>query len=170
MLPSNFNQNIRQDLIESSSSNLADSLPTGTNFIQGWPLVWVSNAQLKLFGLSAANDTTTDDASITFKTDIRPEGLVGVALHELAHALGRQPKGLEPNIFDLFRFTSPGQRLFDADNKTAPAAICAGRRRHEIADYGITSDPSDFLNNNSPGVQGAPMHSMKGGQPNSLDY
>ena len=169
VLPSNFNQNIRQDLIASSSSNLADSLPTGTNSIQGWPLVWVSNAQLKLFGLSGANDTTTDDASITFNTNIPSEGLVGVALHELAHALGRQPKGPEPNIFDLFRFTSPGQRLFDGGDKTAPASYFSlDGGVTKLADYGTTADPSDFFNNNArQACKAAPMHSMKPWSTNS---
>ena len=156
-LPSNFKQNIRQDLIKSSSSNLADSLPSGTNFIQGWPFVWVTTTQLKLFGLSAANDATTDDASAHFNTDIDPSALVGIALHELTHALGRVPLALglnldvAPNIFDLFRFTTAGERLFNADNPTAPAgyfSLDGGATK--LADYGTTSDPSDFLNHRVP--------------------
>ena len=162
VLPSNFNQNIRQDLIASSSSNLADSLPTGTNSIQGWPFVWVTSAQLKLFGLSAPNDTTTDDASAHFNIDIDPSALVGVALHELTHALGRVPLALGPNldlapsIFDLFRFTSPGQRLFSTGNPTAPASYFSlDGGVTKLADYGTTNDPSDFFNYQRPaGVQG----------------
>ena len=90
ILPSTWRQNIRQDLINSSGSNLAAVLPD-TQSIQGSPFVQVSNAQLKLFGLLDANDTSTDDGSATFSTDIPQADLVGVALHELTHAMGRAP-------------------------------------------------------------------------------
>src|SRR5216683_3477177 len=88
-----------------------NALPGGSS-IQGQSNVAVWNAQLKLWGLMAANDTTTDDGSATFATDIDPNLLVGVALHELTHAMGRVPYGPAPDIFDLFRFTSLGTRLF----------------------------------------------------------
>ena len=124
VLPSNFKQNIRQDLIASSSSNLADSLPTGTNSIQGWPFVWVTNTQLKLFGLSAPNDTTTDDASAHFNTDIDPSALVGIALHELTHALGRVPLALGLNWIWRQAFltcsASPAQASGCLDAATRP--------------------------------------------------
>ena len=162
MLPSNFNQNIRQDLIASSSSNLADSLPTGTNSIQGWPFVWITNTQLKLFGLLSPNDNTTDDASAHFEMNIDPSALVGIALHELTHALGRVPSGsgaepgFGPKHFDLFRFTSPGQRLFSTGNPTAPASYFSlDGGVTKLADYGTTNDPSDFFNyQRAAGVQG----------------
>ncbi len=63
-----------------------------------------------------------------------------------------QPYGPQPDIFDLFRFTSAGTQLINGAN-TAPAAyfsIDGGTTK--LADYGRTSDPSDFLNS---GVQGA---------------
>ena len=78
-------------------------------------------SELKLWGLIDANDTTTDDGSAPFATDINPNLLVGVALHELTHALGRVPYGSAPDIFDLFRFTSPGVRLFQGGNSHPPA-------------------------------------------------
>src|ERR1700712_794472 len=67
-----------------------NALPTGTT-VQGQSNVAVWNAELKLWGFMGANDTTTDDGSATFATDIDPKLLVGVALHELTHALGRVP-------------------------------------------------------------------------------
>src|SRR2546430_1214904 len=98
-----------------------------------------------------ANDTTTDDGSATFATDIDPNLLVGVALHELTHAWGRIPYGPQPDIFDLFRFTSAGTRLFSGSD-TAPAAYFSVDGGYtKLADYGRNSDPSDFLNS---GVQG----------------
>jgi serralysin len=78
--------------------------------------------------------------------------LVGVALHELTHAMGRVPYGPAPDILDLFRFTSPGVHLFSGAD-TAPAAYFSlDGGATKLADYGRTSDPSDFLNG---GVQGS---------------
>jgi serralysin len=88
-----------------------NALPSGTS-IQGQSNIAVWNAQMKVLGLMNPNDTTTDDGSATFATDINPNLLVGVALHELTHALGRIPYGTAPDIFDLFRYTSPATRLF----------------------------------------------------------
>ena len=158
VLPSNFNQNIRQDLIASSSSNLADLVADGHKLYSGMAFVWVTSAQLKLFGLSAPNDTTTDDASTPFNIDIDPSALVGVALHELTHALGRVPLALGPNldpapsIFDLFRFTSPGQRLFARRQPDrAGLVFFSGRRRHEIGGLRNDRRSERFFQLSTPG-------------------
>jgi Cadherin-like len=144
---------IRTNLINGAvpGDTTFNALPSGTS-IQGQSTVAVWNAQLKLWGLLGANDTTTDDGAARFATDINPNLLVGVALHELTHAMGRVPYGSQPDIFDLFRFTTPGTRLFQG-GATAPAAyfsIDGGNTK--LADYGRTSDASDFLNS---GVQGS---------------
>ena len=144
---------VRADLINDATpgDTTFNALPSGST-IQGQSSVAVWNAQLKLFGLLGANDTTTDDGSATFATDINPNLLVGVALHELTHAMGRVPYGPQPDIFDLFRFTSPGTRLF-LNGATAPAAYFSlDGGTTKVADYGQTSDASDFLNS---GVQGS---------------
>ena len=144
---------VRADLINNATpgDTIFNALPSGSS-IQGQSNVAVWNAQLKLFGLLGANNTSTDDGSATFATDINPNLLVGVALHELTHAMGRVPYGPQPDIFDLFRFTSAGVRLF-ADSNTAPAAyFSVDGGNTKLADYGKTSDPSDFLN---AGVQGS---------------
>jgi serralysin len=143
---------IKADLINHATPGDAifNALPGGAS-IQGQSNVAVWNAQLKLFGLVGANDTSTDDGSATFATDINPNLLVGVALHELTHALGRIPYGPQPDIFDLFRFTSPDVRLFTG-SATAPAAyFSVDGGNTKLADFGQTSDSSDFLNS---GVQG----------------
>jgi hypothetical protein len=65
--------------------------------------------------------------------------------------MGRVPYGPQPDIFDLFRFTGTGTRLFQG-GATAPAAYFSlDGGNTKVADYGRTSDPSDFLNS---GVQG----------------
>jgi serralysin len=83
---------VRTDLISHAApgDTTFNALPTGST-IQGQSNVAVWNAQLKLFGLLSPNDTTTDDGSATFATDISSNALVGVALHELTHAMGRIP-------------------------------------------------------------------------------
>ena len=143
---------VRSDLISTAvpGDTTFNALPTGST-IQGQSSVAVWNAQLKLFGLLGPNDTTTDDGSATFATDIQSSLLAGVALHELTHALGRVPYGSQPDIFDFYRFTSPGTQLI-ANGNTAPAAyFSVDGGNTKLADLGQTSDPSDFLNS---GVQG----------------
>ena len=147
---------VRADLINNATAGdtTFNALPSSSS-VQGQSSVAVWNAQLKLWGLLGASDTTTDDGSATFATDINGNLLVGVALHELTHAMGRipygPPYGPQPDIFDLFRFTSAGVRLIDGNN-TAPAAyFSADGGNTKLADFGQNSDPSDFLNS---GVQG----------------
>ncbi len=127
-----------------------NALPAGSS-IQGQTSVAVWNAQLKLWGILAGNDTTTDDGSATFATDINPSLLVGVALHELTHAMGRVPYGSAPDIFDLFRFTGANARMFSGASTASPAYFSVDGGTTKLADYGQASDPSDFLNS---GVQG----------------
>jgi serralysin len=142
---------VRSDLInrETPGDTTFNALPSGST-IQGQSNVAVWNAQLKLFGLLGANDTTTDDGSATFATDINPNLLVGVALHELTHALGRvtygEPDGPQPDIFDFYRFTSAGTRLFTDNLPAAASYFSLDGGNTKIADYGQSSDPSDFLN------------------------
>jgi hypothetical protein len=142
---------VRANLINNATpgDTIFNALPGGSS-IQGQSNVAVWNAQLKLWGVLGANDTTTDDGSATFATDINPNLLVGVALHELTHAMGRvpygPPYGPQPDIFDLFRFTSPGTRLIDGNNTTTPACFSVDGGNTKLADFGQTSDPSDFLN------------------------
>jgi hypothetical protein len=146
---------VRASLINNATpgDHTFDALLAGS-FIQGQTQVAVWNAQEKLFGQLSPNDATTDDGSATFATDINPNLLVGVALHELTHALGRIPYGPQPDIFDLFRFTSPGNRFFDGyippANAAGPPAgasyFSLDGGNTKLADYGQWSDPSDFLN------------------------
>ncbi|KWV43951.1 hypothetical protein AS156_24550 [Bradyrhizobium macuxiense] len=143
---------VRADLVNNATQgdSTFNGLPGGSS-IQSQSSVAVWNAQLKLWGVIGANDTTTDDGSLTFATDINSSLLVGVALHELTHAMGRVPYGPQPDIFDFYRFTSSGTLLF-SNNIPAPAAYFSlDGGTTKLADYGQNSDTSDFLNS---GVQG----------------
>ncbi|MBR0939482.1 NF038122 family metalloprotease [Bradyrhizobium jicamae] len=143
---------VRADLVNNASpgDTTFNALPSGSS-IQGQSSVAVWNAQLKLWGMIGATDTTTDDGSLTFATDINPSLLVGVALHELTHAMGRVPYGPQPDIFDFYRFTSPGVRLFSNTIPSSAAYFSLDGGSTKVADYGQNSDPGDFLNS---GVQG----------------
>jgi serralysin len=143
---------VRSDLINDATPGDAsfNSLPNMTA-VQGQTQVAVWNSQLKLFGTINPNDTTTDDGSVTFATDINSSLLVGVALHELTHALGRVPYGPQPDIFDLFRFASVGTMLFSSSIPASAAYFSEDGGKTKLADFGKNSDPSDFLNS---GVQG----------------
>lgn len=126
------------------------ALPTGT-LIQGRSTVDVFRPEEKLIGQVSATDTGEDGVA-GFGTGIASNLLVGVALHELTHALGRIPDGPQPDLLDLFRFTSPGVRYFSGNVTPSSASyfsLDGGNTR--LADYGQSSDPSDFLNT---GVQG----------------
>jgi hypothetical protein len=120
-------------------------------------VVW--SAEAKALGFISA-DQPDIDGFAGFATDIPADALVGVALHELTHAMGRVPNGLpadadNPDIFDLFRFktNNPGQgeRLVVDNGTSAPAAYFSvtgpvNSGGTDLAHYGQTSDPSDFLN------------------------
>jgi serralysin len=143
---------VRADLVNNASTGdtTFNALPAGST-IQGQSSVAVWNAQLKLWGLLGSNDSTTDDGSATFATDINPSLLVGVALHELTHAMGRVPYGPQPDIFDFYRYTSAGVRLFSNNIPASAAYFSLNGGTTKLADYGQNSDPSDFLNS---GMQG----------------
>ena len=136
---------VRSDLISDAApgDTTFNALPTGST-IQGQSQVAVWNAQLKLFGLISPNSTTTDDGSATFATDISSSLLVGVALHELTHAIGRVPYGSQPDIFDFYRFTSSGTRLFTDNIPASSAYFSLDGGNTKLADFGHQFGPERF--------------------------
>src|SRR3954470_17916425 len=149
----NYTQ-LRTDLVDHAAAGdtAFDNLPT-TRAVQGHSQVFVANAQAKVLGLIDPNNTTTEDGFAVFATDIPTQSLVGVALHELSHALGRVPSPGNLDIFDLFDFTRPGHNLINNSTSSAPPAYFSlDGGATKIADYGQMSDPADFLNT---GIQGA---------------
>jgi hypothetical protein len=121
-----------------------NALPSGSS-IQGQTEVAVWNAEEKALGLLSPTNSSVD-GSVSFATDIPTSDLVAVALHEIAHAMGRVPNGPQPDVFDLFRYTGAGALLFSDANPSASAYFSLDGGHTDVADYGISSDPSDFLN------------------------
>ncbi len=121
-----------------------NALPSGSS-IQGAPQVAVWSAEEKALGLLAANNAAVD-GSIGIGTNIPSSDWIGAALHEISHAMGRINGGPTPDVFDLFRFTSPGTRSFDGADTSPPAYFAIDGGFADLADYGQTSDPGDFLN------------------------
>jgi hypothetical protein len=145
---------------ETVGDGVFDALPAGSS-VQGQSNVAVWNSELKLWGMTPT--TTASDGSATFSSFINSNLLVGVALHELTHAMGRVPYGPQPDILDLFRFTGTGSYLFDGNvPASASSYFSLNGGTTDLADYGVNSDPSDFLNS---GVQGAtdPFNEFYGG-------
>jgi Ca2+-binding RTX toxin-like protein len=137
----------------SASDGAFNALPAGST-IQGQSTVAVWNAELKAWGLISPTATALDGQSF-FATDIDPSLLVGVALHELTHALGRIPylgASGQGDLFELFRFTSAGSMLFQDSIPASSSYYSITGGVTKLADYGTNSDPSDFLNS---GVQGS---------------
>jgi serralysin len=165
---------VYSDLVNNApaGSTLFNALPNSSS-VQGQSEVAVWNAQLKLWGLPVQSGsptvvvngvTYTVDGSSTFATDINSSELVGVALHEITHAMGRVPYGSQPDVFDLFRFTSAGTMLFSSAIPTSAAYFSVDGGKTVLANYGLYSDPSDFLNA-GPDQLGTPYSSLTPNDP-----
>ncbi|MDR3506082.1 MAG: NF038122 family metalloprotease [Acidocella sp.] len=124
--------------------------------------VWLSGAQAEALGLAPSSNTTALAGSATFgtggaalnfsTTDLSVPGeitFLGVALHELVHALGRAGwgDGSVYSLMDLLRYHAPGV-LEESGNSlsgTSPSAyfsIDGGKTN--LADFSTTSDFYDW--------------------------
>lgn len=139
---------LKNDLISSSTSKddqlaysgLSTTLnPNGNGAIAVW------SAEEKALGL-ISGAASSIDGYVGFATDVPAADLVGVALHELTHAMGRTsgygPYGVE----DLFRYSAPGVHSFAGG--TASYLSLDNGVTH-LADFATTSDFGDFSNTSS---------------------
>jgi serralysin len=136
---------LRAALASHESSTLdqtfVNSLPTTTN-VNGQSSFYVPSAIEKALGLISPT-TSTIDGAVGIGTQVPTGDLVGVALHEITHALGREAGA---GTFDLARYTSVGNHLLSS-NSTAPAAyFSVDGGVTKLANFGQTSDAGDFLN------------------------
>jgi hypothetical protein len=110
----------------------------------------IGGAQEKLFGILSPTGSE-EDGAVGIGTTFTPGGeRIGAFLHELGHALGRDP-GTE---LDLFRFldSNSSERLFNQSpgnpspsNPTPGAYFSIDGGATSFAQWGQTSDPSDFM-------------------------
>jgi hypothetical protein len=143
---------LRQDLLTFGQPNFftAANLPAG-NSINGFTNFWVSSSVGAIFGLF----TQAVDGFVGIGTGFTPGARrVSAFLHELGHAMGRVPETIQgaASALDLWRFLTPGNRLFNGANpNNTPAYFSLDGGVTKLADWGETSDVSDFLNNNLTG-------------------
>ncbi len=110
----------------------------------------ISSAQFRVFDPAGFPTDPQIDGAIGYSTAWTSDWL-GAALHELTHALGRVSDSgdnsspgnpYDPTVFDLFRYGSAGHlKLKDG---AAYFSIDGGATR--LANFGVQSDSSDFLN------------------------
>jgi hypothetical protein len=101
------------------------------------------------------------DGEAFFDTDISLSSLLGVALHEFTHAMGRVPftdGSDDPDVMEFERFTSVGNRLSNNSIPAPPSYFSLNGGATSWAAYGQGSDPSDFLNSiNYSGYGSSPL-------------
>jgi hypothetical protein len=117
--------------------------PGHTNF-------WISSSEAKAFGIAT---TGTIDGFVGIgRNFVAGNERVSAFLHEIGHALGRIQINFTSggttywSALDLWRFTSNGNRYFDGNSTTSTRNYFStdGGLNH-LADWGMNSDPSDFL-------------------------
>jgi hypothetical protein len=115
---------------------------------------YVPNAELRALG-QLGNNATIDGAA-AFGTGISNSNMVAVALHELTHAMGRitlnyTPSNL-PVMADWYRYDAAGHfQWTEGTSSASPSYFSIDGGVTRIADFGVSSDYSDWLNS---GVQG----------------
>jgi hypothetical protein len=135
---------------------------TNTTSLQGQSNFVIGRAQAKALGEIVTPNDSVIDGQVGMGTFFTGDVLIAGALHEITHAMGRIA-GLS---LDLFRFNEnhSGNHVFGFAIPATPAYFSIDGGATDLADFGITSDPGDFLNG---GVQGIdPFNESVGG--NSL--
>jgi serralysin len=141
---------LRNDLLTFGQPGFfnAANLPAG-NSINGVSNFWVSSSVGAAFGLF----TNAVDGFVGIGTGFTPGAQrVSAFLHEMGHAMGRVPEnnGGASSELDLWRFVSQGNRLFNGtqspsvQNPVPAAYFSLDGGATDLADWGRTSDPSDF--------------------------
>jgi VCBS repeat-containing protein len=119
----------------------------------------IGTAQGKALGVTSATDPTID-GQVGMGTGFTGDVLFAGAIHELTHAMGR----IAGTSLDLFRFNEDNSlnHVFGGAIPSTPAYFSIDGGATKLADFGINSDPGDFLNG---GVQGTdPLNETVGGR------
>jgi len=146
---------IAADSKSADDATAVASLPaTNTSFPNANNNFFVTSSQEKALGHFSGNGSTVDGA-MAFGTATTAPFWVGIALHELTHAMGRVTLHYESNpvINDMFRYDALGHfQWTEGASTAAPSYLSIDGGKTKLADFGQTSDYSDYLNT---GVQGA---------------
>jgi hypothetical protein len=145
---------LRDKLLTSGQPNFftGANLPAG-NSINNMSNFYISSGVAKAFGLAVPNPMNQPDGFVGIGTGFTPgPERVAALLHEIGHAMGRYDFNVAhqgvtyPSEFDLMRFVSLGNRLFADTVPSAAAYFSLDGGASRLADWGVSSDPSDFLN------------------------
>jgi hypothetical protein len=151
--------NLRTDLINAVPGFFNNADLPHTASINGVSAFDISPAQARVFGLLPSNAGNSIDGYVSIGEGFKAGPLrIAAMLHEITHALGREPENGVSNgttyysSMDLFRFlSSGGGRDFDGtinppSNGVSRAYFSLNGGHTDLADFGVHSDPSDFLN------------------------
>src|SRR4029077_15457473 len=152
---------LRTDLLTAEPGFFNTSnLPNVSN-LNGVSNFNVSSAQARLFGILPANAGSTIDGYVSMGTGFSSSGtlMIDGLLHEITHALGRDPDNFTAggttyySSLDVFRFLTSGNgRDFGGTTRpstaqpVAQAYFSLNGGLTDLADFGVYSDPSDWLN------------------------
>jgi hypothetical protein len=123
----------------------------------------ISTAQEKALGHFTGNASALD-GEIGFGTGWTQGAILGAALHELTHAMGR----VSGWSLDLFRYSAPGTNLFTLGQ---PAYFSIDGGTTHLANFGQTSDTGDWLasgGNSTPFTRNDPFDEFINSSSNAL--
>ena len=139
-------QNFRTLLISHASSadqlTAVENLPNVTDLAGHSGNYVMGSAQAKALGVLAPNNAALDGA-VGMGKNFTGSVLFNGALHELTHAMGR----IAGTTLDLFRFNEDGSgnHVFGGAIPANPAYFSINGGATDLGDFGIKSDPGDFL-------------------------
>ena len=128
---------------ETSTADLiaVNALPGGAS-LGGVSNFAIGTAEAKALGALAGTDPAID-GYVGMGTGFTGSTLIGGALHEITHAMGRVPGD---TALALVRYTSPGTHDFTGSTPAAASYFSIDGGATTLANFGVNSDPSDFLN------------------------
>ena len=139
---------LRNYFIETADQTVTGALDlTPSTALNGHNALVAYSAEEKALGLISGADTALN-GEIGFATDVNPNSLIGIALHELTHAMGRisSSQSTTPDLFDLDRFTAPGQHITGA-SQASSAYFSLDNGLTSLAGYNQPSSSADLLGN-----------------------
>src|SRR5262249_11791108 len=115
----------------------------GETALDGQSDFFISTSEQKALGIFSGNPSDAD-GTIGMGTGFDGDTLIGGALHEITHAMGRIPGN---SVLSLFRYLSDGTHDFDGGpTPQASSYFSIDGGTTVLANFGTDSDPSDWLN------------------------